>query len=97
MVIFLLESKIQKKILDYLDSKGYLTVKIIQCNKRGVSDILSCSPSGQFVAIEVKSQTGVVSPLQSSFIAKVIQNGGIGFVARSVEDVELAINESSSS
>lgn len=54
---------------------------------RGVSDILGIWRR-KFLAIEVKSKTGSVTPEQERFIAAVRQHGGIAFVARSIEDVE---------
>lgn len=54
---------------------------------RGVSDILGILPDGRFLAIEVKTRTGRVSEYQASFLYEITKNGGVAFVARSVEDV----------
>jgi penicillin-binding protein-related factor A (putative recombinase) len=59
---------------------------------KGVSDILGVW-KGRFIAIEVKSKTGVVSPEQKAFIDDVNRLGGIGFVARNVDDVKKFIGE----
>lgn len=83
-----MESQLQKKILDFLDDGGYLAINVISCSLAGTSDIIACSPQGRFVAIEVKTDKGVVSTLQKCFLNYVIEMGGIGFVARSLEDVE---------
>jgi len=40
---------------------------------------------GRFLAIEVKSKKGVISDDQRIFIRKIQEEGGIAFVARSVE------------
>jgi len=53
---------------------------------KGVSDILGVV-EGKFLAIEVKSAKGVLSPEQRVFIARINQEGGIAFVARSVDQV----------
>ena len=53
---------------------------------KGVSDILGLC-AGRFLAIEVKSDKGRVSPEQRVFLARVNNEGGIGFVARSLEQV----------
>lgn len=45
-----------------------------------------------FTAIEVKAETGVVSPEQKNFIALVRKHGGIAGVARSVEQAKDIIN-----
>ena len=51
---------------------------------KGVSDILGCI-DGRFIAIEVKSEKGKLSAEQREFIAKVKDNGGVAFVAKSAE------------
>lgn len=60
--------------------------------RKGVSDILGIY-KGKFMAIEVKSAKGNPSPEQVSFLADVIRAGGIGFIARSIEDVERKLNK----
>ena len=47
----------------------------------------NCEIPGQFLAIEVKSAKGIVTPTQQSFLDQVNAAGGKGFVARSVDDV----------
>jgi hypothetical protein len=54
---------------------------------RGVADVLGIW-QGRPLAIEVKTKTGRVSPHQKEFLAMWTAAGGIGFVARSVEDVK---------
>jgi hypothetical protein len=48
---------------------------------------------GRVLAIEVKSATGRASPEQIAFIDKVNSFGGLGFIARSVEDVQAALRD----
>lgn len=60
---------------------------------KGVSDILGVLPGGKFLAIEVKSQVGRVSPEQKAFLERVNLDGGLGFVARSVNDVEAVLKD----
>lgn len=57
----------------------------------GVSDILGIY-KGRFLAIEVKSENGRLTPGQKRFIDSVNANGGIAFVAKCVEDVEYFLN-----
>lgn len=52
----------------------------------GTSDIFLLF-MGRFIAIEVKTQRGVVTPEQRKFIARVNNEGHIAFVARSVWQV----------
>ena len=54
----------------------------------GISDILAVDRMGRVIAIEVKSAKGRVSPDQKAFLERINQTNGIGFVARSVDDVE---------
>ena len=83
------EQALQKKILNYLDSIGCWTVKVITCNKNGTSDILACY-KGRFIAIEVK-RPGLlrnVSKLQQYQIDRINGAGGIAFAADSLETVK---------
>ena len=57
----------------------------------GCSDILGMLTNGRFLAIECKSRTGRLSPEQSAFLDAVNAGGGLGIVARSVDDVIQAI------
>lgn len=98
------ESKIVKSILQYLHTVGVFawrnnttgvydpTRKIFRKKvvKRGVSDILGLH-GGKFLAIEVKTKTGKLSPEQEQFIDDVNKRGGLAFVARSIDDVALAL------
>jgi len=53
----------------------------------GVSDIIGIY-KGRFLAIEVKTAKGKLTVAQVTFQHTVQQEGGIAFVARSVQDVE---------
>ena len=53
---------------------------------KGVPDILGIY-KGQFLGIEVKTEKGKVSPEQEAFLENIRKHGGIGFVARSIDDV----------
>lgn len=53
----------------------------------GGSDLIGIyKPTGQFLAVEVKSPKGKPSPAQLNFIEQVRAAGGIAGVARSPED-----------
>lgn len=94
------EKDLQKSIIDYLTLKKYLVVKFssvgiykqktgsyIPQRQRGVSDLLACSPTGRFIAIEVKIKRNRPTKEQLAFIQEVRKRGGIGFVAYSLDDV----------
>ena len=53
----------------------------------GASDLIGWSPDGKFVAIEVKTQKGVITRAQQNFIDRVNDAGGIGVIARSLDDL----------
>jgi hypothetical protein len=100
----MLESKRQKKIIDYLHSIGAWTVKVIQGNKAGVPDIIACVPMnkeqilklfekqdivGIFVAPEIKQPKGITSALQKRNIKQINRAGGISSSnITSVEDMK---------
>lgn len=82
------ESKLQTKIIQLLKNNGYWVFKTILCNRKGIMDIIACSPTGEFVGIEVKSRIGKPTKLQSWNILEVQKRGGIAFVANSIEVVK---------
>lgn len=58
---------------------------------KGVADVLGIW-KGKFLAIEVKTKRNYPTPEQKTFLARVNAEGGIGFVARSIEDCILHLN-----
>jgi penicillin-binding protein-related factor A (putative recombinase) len=56
----------------------------------GVADILGIF-MGKPLAIEVKSQTGRLSPAQHAFLNRFITAGGVAIMARSVDDVVISL------
>ena len=67
---------------------------------RGVSDILGIWPQtcshgkqGVFLAVEVKTDVGRVSEAQREFLKAVNDNGGLGLVVRSVDDLAKQLEE----
>lgn len=82
------EQKIQKQILDYLKAEGYYSIKTIVSNRKGVPDIIACSPGGTFVAIEVKFGSNKASKLQEWNIQEINKRGGLAFVAYSLDEVK---------
>ena len=53
----------------------------------GISDIIGCLFDGRLFACEVKSEKGRLSEPQKIFLDHVNAQGGVGFMARSVQDV----------
>lgn len=85
----MLEKKIQKKITDYLKSKGIYIVKVINGTRAGVPDIIGCY-NGQFIGIEVKTPSTKtnVSPLQKYNLNEISKAKGISLVAWDLEQVK---------
>jgi hypothetical protein len=96
------EQQIQKACLEYLNYKGHFVWKqnntgilkpdgkYIPSGLKGVSDILGISKDGKFLAIEIKSEKGILSNYQEIFLKEIKNRGGIALVARSIKDLELA-------
>lgn len=89
------ENQITKQIRDYLSIRKIFHWKNWAGlgSTPGVPDILGVLPNGRFLGIEVKTSKGKVSAHQQSFINAINDNGGLVFVARSVDDVILNLKE----
>jgi hypothetical protein len=62
----------------------------------GASDLIGIlAPSGRFVALEVKTPRGRVSPEQRMFLDLVRSRGGIAAVVRSVDEARRALEAES--
>jgi len=59
----------------------------IQAGWVGAPDIIGMTTKGQFLAVEVKAYSGVATSEQIEFLQCVRAGGGIGVIARSVDDV----------
>ena len=84
-----LEKKIQKGIMDYLETVPYTNfAKIAQGphSKNGVVDIVGCY-LGRSVVIEVKRWTKEPTALQAQYLNDNVEAKGFSGVARSVADV----------
>lgn len=95
------EQEIQKSFLDYLRLKGCIAFKhhstastvrggkavFFKYGDRGISDIIGCTKTGRFLAIEVKRKGGKASVDQVDFIRRVIAQGGIGIITDDLNDV----------
>lgn len=95
------ESEIQKQIIDYMKLRGYVVFKHrnvgifkpdtkkyipLAFGEKGISDIIACSPFGQFTAVEVKKPGNKPSAEQLAFIQNVVKKRGVAFVAYSLQD-----------
>ena len=81
------ETTIQSNILKKLRAlPRSIWVKPTITNFAGFPDIVGLY-DGKFIAIEVKTETGVITKLQQHWIKKINEYGGISFVATSYSDV----------
>ena len=56
--------------------------------KSGIPDVLCViPPSGFFLAIEVKTPTGYLAPIQTATLAKIRRAGATAWVIRSLEEL----------
>jgi hypothetical protein len=97
------EKAIQKTILDWLEARGYICVKVnnggikkpngsfIPPRRKGVADIIACSPSGRFLAIEVKRKGGIATKEQKAFLNDIDERNGIGMIVYSFAELERSI------
>lgn len=85
------EQALQAKIINYLKAEGFDVVKIIRCNRNGVSDIIACAPNGVFWAVEVKFGANKPTPLQSYYISEIAKRGGVAFVTWDLATVQTAV------
>jgi len=94
------EKDIQRDIMDYLAARRVFCWKehsgglpmqggewMMPIGLKGKSDILGLLKGGRFLAIEVKRPSGKLSLYQEEFIKNINDNGGLAFVARSIDDV----------
>jgi len=86
------ERAIQTKIIKNLESQGCYVIKTIACSKAGVPDIIACY-KGTFIAIEVKTSTGVVSKLQYAHIRLINNAKGYAIVAKNLADAERLLDK----
>ena len=74
------ETKLKNKVLPLLKSIPKTWVlKTQEVARSGVPDILLCL-KGEFIAIELKTDTGILSKLQAYNLKKINDSGGLGIV-----------------
>jgi Holliday junction resolvase len=84
-----MESKIQTKIKKKLEAEGYLVVKLIKTSMNGIPDLMALK-NGKTIFIEVKTDKGVISPLQ---LERKIQLELQGFECKIWQDYEVNFNK----
>jgi hypothetical protein len=99
------EGRIKAACLRYLEKRGIKAwnnpsgaVEVrprqwLHFGKRGSADILGCLPGGRFLAIEVKTEHGHLSPEQKEFLQDIKDLGGIAQVVRDWRAIDQALHE----
>lgn len=82
-----LESAFQKKVIDYIDSRGGYKIKIhvSSYQTEGEPDVVCCY-RGRFCAFELK-QGSTLSDLQEIKLELIREAGGIALEVKTIEDI----------
>ena len=82
------ESELQTKIKDKLTKSGWLVIKLEKTSWNGIPDLM-CIRRGNVIFFEVKTEIGIVSPLQDHRIKTLNNIGCFARVVTSLEDIEV--------
>ena len=79
----------------HTDKDGNRKQWAIRMSKKGVSDIIGIMPdgSGRILCLEVKTPKGKLTEEQALFLGEVVEKGGVAEVVRSIEDVQLLLQQ----
>jgi len=80
-------AKLQALTLKELKKRKFFVVNVMTASTNGVSDILACSPTGRFYALEIKGDGDTLKPLQRYFLNEVNKRGGIAMVIKDLEQL----------
>lgn len=75
------EKNFQSKVIQYLKKKNIYYIKIISATRNGVPDIIICK-NGKFIGLEIKTDTGIVAPLQKYNQELIKKSGGTSYIVR---------------
>jgi hypothetical protein len=99
------EGHVKAACLRYLEQRGFFVwnnptgaVRIapdrwLHFGRKGSSDIIGLLPDGRFLAVEVKSAHGRLSPEQQEFLESIRGNGGLAVVVKSWQELDQALRE----
>jgi Holliday junction resolvase len=82
------ESELQTKIKERLTKHGWLVVKLEKTSWNGIPDLM-CIRKGHVMFLEIKTENGVVSPLQDHRIKMLNDIGCFARVVRSIDDTDI--------
>jgi len=69
------EQQIQAKRIKEFQELGYYVIKLIKTNTNGIPDVLAIPPDSGVIFTEIKTEKGVVSPLQKYRMKELNDNG----------------------
>jgi hypothetical protein len=99
------ENRVKTEVLKYLklrqikawsNPSGAVRIrpgKFMSFGLKGSADILGCLPGGKILAVECKAERGRLSPEQRQFLEDIKALGGLAIVAKSYQDIEMALME----
>ena len=80
-------SKLQALVIKELKRRKFLVVNVMTASTNGTSDILACSPTGRFYALEIKGDGDTLKPLQRYFLHEVKKRGGVAMVIKDLKQL----------
>jgi hypothetical protein len=80
------------QVIETPKANGGKSRRFIRYAFPGCADILGQLVDGRFLAVEVKTRLGKATKEQQAFIASVNGARGLGVIARSVDDVKVALD-----
>ena len=84
-MVALTEAALQRAVIAALEAHGCYVVNVVTAGRAGTPDIIACY-EGRLIALEVKTRSGRVSPLQRVEGQRVERAGGVFAVVRSVDE-----------
>ena len=87
------ESAVDKKLLDGARKYGWLPMKFVSPGNDGVPDRILFGPRGRVILVELKTETGTLSPIQRLQIKRLRRVGHDVRVLYGPKDVEKFLTE----
>ena len=77
------EKSFEERVKRWLRQNGCYVVKYYGCGttRAGIPDLLVCV-KGKFLAVELKAEKGVTTPLQETQLNLIAKSGGVGIVLK---------------
>lgn len=79
--------RINSRVLDVADKRSKTGTRPMRTAPKGHPDIAGMLRNGRSLYVECKSTRGEPTDEQAAFLQAVNKHGGLGFIARSVDDV----------